>query len=61
MWERKLAEDAAAVEQMLQRDVALGSLGTPQDVAGLALWLASAEARFATGGIYVVDGGQVRS
>jgi 3-oxoacyl-[acyl-carrier protein] reductase len=61
VWERKLAEDAAAVEQMLQRDVALGCLGTPQDVAGLALWLASAEARFVTGGIYVVDGGQVRS
>lgn len=60
VWERKLAEDAAMVEQMLQRDVALGCLGTPQDVAGLALWLASAGARFATGGIYVVDGGQVR-
>ena len=53
-------EEARFLEE-LQRDVALGSLGTPQDVAGLALWLASAEARFATGGIYVVDGGQVRS
>jgi 3-oxoacyl-[acyl-carrier protein] reductase len=61
VWERKLAEDVAAVEQMLQSDVALGCLGTPQEVAGLALWLASAEARFATGSIYVVDGGQVRS
>lgn len=61
VWERKLAEDAVAVEQMLQREVALGWLGAPQDVASLALWLASAEAGFATGGIYVVDGGQVRS
>jgi len=61
VWERKLAEDAAAVEQMLQCEVALGRLGTPLDVAGLALWLASPEAGFATGGIYVVDGGQART
>jgi NAD(P)-dependent dehydrogenase (short-subunit alcohol dehydrogenase family) len=61
VWERKIAEDAATVEQMLQHEVALGCLGAPQDVAGLALWLACAESRFATGGIYVVDGGQVRS
>lgn len=58
---RELDEDADAVGQMLSRDVALGRLGTPQDVARLALWLASSAASFCTGGVFVADGGQVRS
>lgn len=35
----------------------LGRLGTPEDVANLALFLASDEASFITGGTYVIDGG----
>lgn len=35
----------------------LGRIGTPGDVAGLATFLASDEARFCTGGYYMVDGG----
>lgn len=35
----------------------LGRLGTPDDVANLALFLASDEASFITGGTYVIDGG----
>jgi len=35
----------------------LGRLGQPEDVVGLALFLASDESRFCTGGIYMVDGG----
>jgi 3-oxoacyl-[acyl-carrier protein] reductase len=61
VWQRKINEDAAAVDQMLARDVALAKLGTPQDVANLALWLASPVASFCTGSIFVADGGQVHS
>lgn len=61
VWQRKLNEDAAAVRQMLARDVALAKLGTPQDVANLALWLASPASSFCTGSIFVADGGQVHS
>jgi NAD(P)-dependent dehydrogenase (short-subunit alcohol dehydrogenase family) len=61
VWSRKLAEDADAVRAMLERDVALTSLGTPADVADLVAWLASPRAGFATGGVYALDGGQVRS
>lgn len=61
VWQRKINEDAAAVKQLLARDVALSKLGTPQDVANLALWLASPAASFCTGSIFVADGGQVRS
>lgn len=59
VWQRKLNEDAAGVAQMLSDDVALAKLGTPADVANLALWLASPAASFCTGGIFVADGGQV--
>jgi NAD(P)-dependent dehydrogenase (short-subunit alcohol dehydrogenase family) len=37
----------------------LGRLGTPEDVANLALFLASDEASFITGATYTVDGGAV--
>jgi 3-oxoacyl-[acyl-carrier protein] reductase len=61
VWSRKLAEDAGAVQNMLGRDVALGRLGTPQDVAELVAYLASPRTDFATGGVWTLDGGQVHS
>jgi NAD(P)-dependent dehydrogenase (short-subunit alcohol dehydrogenase family) len=35
----------------------LGRFGEPEDVAGLALYLASPASDFVTGGVFVVDGG----
>jgi 3-oxoacyl-[acyl-carrier protein] reductase len=61
VWQRKLREDAAAVEAMLVRDVPLRRLGTPQDVAELVLYLSSPRASFATGQVWTLDGGQVRA
>ena len=61
VWSRKLSENRAAVQAMLDRDVALSRLGTPQDVASLVMYLASARAGFASGGIWTLDGGQVHS
>jgi NAD(P)-dependent dehydrogenase (short-subunit alcohol dehydrogenase family) len=61
VWSRKLAEDSDAVAAMLERDVALGCLGKPRDVAELVAYLASSRASFATGGVWVIDGGQVFS
>lgn len=60
-WERKLEVDKAGVNAMLQREVALQSLGRPEDVARLVAYLASPMARFITGATYVVDGGQTRA
>lgn len=61
VWSRKLKEDSDDVKAMLERDVALADLGTPQDVAELVAYLASPRAGFATGGVWTLDGGQVRS
>ena len=60
-WERKLAADSVGVNEMLQRDVALRSLGQPEDVARLVAYISSPMARFVTGATHIVDGGQIRS
>jgi dehydrogenase/reductase SDR family member 4 len=51
-----LWHDEAAVTAQLARQP-LPRLGTPEDVAGLALFLASDAGSYCTGGVYVVDGG----
>jgi NAD(P)-dependent dehydrogenase (short-subunit alcohol dehydrogenase family) len=59
VWSRKLAEDDSAVQIMLHRDVALGCLGNPTDVANLVAYLASPRSSFASGSVWTLDGGQV--
>ncbi len=39
------------------KSIPLGRIGEPDDVAGLAVYLASAASAYCTGGIYMVDGG----
>jgi len=59
VWARRMVEDAGAVQQMLDREVPLARLGTPQEVAELVAFLASSRAGFATGGVWRLDGGQL--
>jgi 2-keto-3-deoxy-L-fuconate dehydrogenase len=35
----------------------MGRLGTPDEIAALALYLASDESAFTTGAVHVIDGG----
>jgi 3-oxoacyl-[acyl-carrier protein] reductase len=46
---------------MLQTEVPEQRFGTPEEIASLAAYLCSPQAAFATGGCYVMDGGQTRS
>jgi NAD(P)-dependent dehydrogenase (short-subunit alcohol dehydrogenase family) len=39
--------------------VILGRIGTPEDIAGAAVFLASEEAGFITGSSLTIDGGQL--
>jgi 3-oxoacyl-[acyl-carrier protein] reductase len=61
VWSEKMAEDRGTVDSMLKADVALGRLGAPSDVAHLVAYLASPLSSFASGGVWTLDGGQVRS
>ncbi|UQR60741.1 SDR family oxidoreductase [Bradyrhizobium sp. C-145] len=60
-WARKMAENKRAVDDMLQREVALRRLGTPEEIADVVAFLASPRAGFITGSVVVADGGQLKS
>lgn len=46
-----------AILPMLAARAALGRIGTPEEIADVAIWLCSDEARFITGQSILVDGG----
>jgi 3-oxoacyl-[acyl-carrier protein] reductase len=46
-----------AVREMLTGEIALGRLGSPEDVASAVVFLASDDAAYITGQILAVDGG----
>jgi 3-oxoacyl-[acyl-carrier protein] reductase len=60
-WARKLAENKQAVDEMLAREVPLRRLGSPEEIADVAGFLASPRAAFITGTVVVADGGQLRA
>lgn len=57
-WEKRRAEDPALYNRILA-GIPFGRLGTPEEVADVALFLASPLARWVTGQTIVVDGGQM--
>lgn len=56
---RTALEENPAMEPMLNRMSPMGRLGTVEEVAAMALFLASDEAGFCTGGQFPVEGGTV--
>ena len=60
-WEVKKNQNEESLNHFLRENVALGEFGKLQDVANLVAYLASPLARFATGAIWTLDGGQLRS
>ena len=47
----------AAVRDQYREAVPMGRLGTPQDIEGIAVFLASDESSYCTGGLFMCDGG----
>ena len=57
---KSLLEDKPKLDALL-KNIPLGRMGTPEEVASLAAFLASDEAAYVTGATYVVDGGLMRN
>jgi glucose 1-dehydrogenase len=57
---KNLMENKAEMAGLL-RNIPLGRMGTVDDVANLAAFLASDKASYITGSTYVVDGGLLRN
>ena len=53
-----LWQDEANLKRFLQT-VPLGRIGRPEDVVGIAIYLASAASAYCTGAVFTVDGGHV--
>jgi glucose 1-dehydrogenase len=53
---KKLLNDPQKLSSLLGQ-IPLGRLGKPDDVAGLAVFLASADSDYVTGATYFIDGG----
>jgi glucose 1-dehydrogenase len=57
---KNLLDNKAQLDALL-KNIPLGRMGTPEDVAGLAFFLASDDGAYATGSTYVIDGGLTRN
>jgi glucose 1-dehydrogenase len=57
---KALLEDKPKLDALL-RNIPLGRLGTPEDVAGAVAFLASDDASYVTGATFLIDGGLMRN
>lgn len=60
-WEARRRQDPEGIAAFVARDLPLGRFGTPEEVANLAVFLASPRASLITGACVTADGGQSKS
>ena len=57
-WDEKIKQDPKRVEHIIESTVPMNRFGTPEEMADAAVFLCSERAKFITGSVMVVDGGQ---
>jgi 3-oxoacyl-[acyl-carrier protein] reductase len=59
-WERRRNADPEAIAEFVKRELPFGRFGSPDEVADVVVFVASARASWLTGACVPVDGGQSR-
>jgi 3-oxoacyl-[acyl-carrier protein] reductase len=57
-WDVKIKENPARVDEIIKSTVPMKRFGAPEEIADAAVFLCSERAKFITGSLLVVDGGQ---
>jgi 3-oxoacyl-[acyl-carrier protein] reductase len=57
-WDEKIQEDSDRIYSLIESTVPMNRFGTPEEIADACLFLASDRARFITGAMLTIDGGQ---
>jgi 3-oxoacyl-[acyl-carrier protein] reductase len=57
-WIKRLKEDPEGINEFVQREIPAGRFGTPEEIANVAVFLASDKASWIVGASINVDGGQ---
>jgi 3-oxoacyl-[acyl-carrier protein] reductase len=60
-WDKKMKKSPSKINKYLKDNVALKIFGKLDDISNMTLYLASDEAKYITGSIFKVDGGQLKS
>jgi 3-oxoacyl-[acyl-carrier protein] reductase len=60
-WDRRMQADPAGIADFVARELPFGRFGTPEEIADVVVFLASARARWIHGACVAVDGGQGRA
>lgn len=61
VWDVKLREDPNGIKRLIETTVPMNRFGDPEEIADACLFLASERARFITGALLAIDGGQTVS
>jgi len=59
VWDQKMKKNKHIIEKMIQDNVPLKKFGDINDIADMVVYLSSEKAKFITGSIITIDGGQV--
>ena len=60
-WSKKMKKSPSNTKKYINKNVALKILGKTSDISNMTLYLASDEAKYITGAIFKIDGGQLKS